>query len=396
MALGAELDEAAIARLAGRGIDQRPAGERCVALRQHLHAATGRGGAAALRQHLRPGLQLDIAARLDGHRATLDAGTAGGGQRARDLHVGIGDDLNLAIAQYDGAAGCEAVRVDHVGESGRGARESRAAVEAAADLDGPGGDADAVGGIHLPLNRYGCRRIARCGAAQQLVDGAVIGIAGRTKEVVGKGPGRRRDADAAGIDHSARPDDHTVGVGKPQIAADAAILDCIELAVDVAALVAHDIDQVARTRRQMQVGRRRRGDIENLERVEGIVVAHRTGRDIGDRTNGRHAGLGLAIGPDCLCRGKARHEELLHCKESDQRGAPAQSAQRPASGPHDPLRDRSFDRGGLSLPAAACDLRCDHPAGVLVVPDKPINVVHDEHPVVAGQAWKRPFPCRIW
>ncbi len=196
-----------------------------------------------------------------------------------------------------------------------------------------------------------------------------IGRTGGREEIVDEALGRRSNRQTAHIDHPARPDDETMRVGKPDVTADAAVLDGIENAVHVRPLVANDIDQVCCRGRHDQVDGIARADTEGIEGVEGIAAAHRTGTNVIDRAGITHRRLGAAIrADDGLGCGERRIQGLHHHQHDGDRTVPQRDA---ARCPRPLYRARRF---------AICPgvLSNHHETLTKMVPDDAVNFVHDE------------------
>ena len=161
----AELDEAAIAAAPGRGIDQRSPARYGIVVGPDVDRTAGGICTVAAHRKVRPGIKLDVAARIDADVAAAHADTARRGNHATHRHAVIGNDLDPAFPDDHVGRRIQPVGIDDVAEVGRAADKTRAAIDRTGDGNAAGVEFDAIDGIDLALDRDQAGSISRGGAA---------------------------------------------------------------------------------------------------------------------------------------------------------------------------------------------------------------------------------------
>ena len=296
-----ELHVPAVARhLSAAGRQLGASSQRGRVLRHDVDGTTVRLNALSIGRDARAGIDVHVAARLDGHAPSGLAACTIGRDCARHRHVLSGDDADgvAVLPQLSGFV--QSFQVDQGTKAqprGRTRLHARTRIHhhlVGSQLHSPGcmdraldADQAAVGQAVAPRQglRHG-RVVHRAGGADQAVQRAGCG---------------RHQRQAAHIELALRAHHQAVRVEKVDVASDATVFVGVEHAVKHAALVAHQIEQVGGVGRELQVHRLAGGDVEARKGVERIVATHRCGGDVADRPLGVDAGQRASIGHDVGC-----------------------------------------------------------------------------------------------
>ena len=302
-----KLDEAAVATRPGAGIHHRAAADQCIAPGHRDRAAAVRSLAVARRRHHCVDVEHDVAAGLQLDVAAAAGGSAARIERAGDLDVLVGGDVYATGPLDHPASGGHPLRIHDVGEIGRASFEAGTGQHRSGDAHRAGRQCHAVDGVDAAVDAD-CRARQRRRTVEQLGDRAGIRLT-VDEEAVDKALGRRAHRQRTSIHHTASADHETVRIGEEHVSADASVADRVQRAVDVGACVAHDIHQIHRTGRHVQIRSMRSIDAEGVERVETRLSGHGTGPDVGHGTGRTDRRQSTAVRLYRLRPGRRRHEQ---------------------------------------------------------------------------------------
>ena len=196
----------------------------------------------------------DVAARVDANAACGFARRAIGRHRAGDVDCVNGDDAHRVAVLQHLRAGFEAVDVHQCAKAGMRCGAGFDA-GAAVDVHIGGGQLHRAGSLDRTLDGDQARLGQRNLSAQGLLDRHVVNRAAGADQALHVGRRRRGDGEAADVDLPLRADHHAVRVEEEDVAADAPVFVSVHHPVDLAALVAHQVEQVGRLLGQMQIDR---------------------------------------------------------------------------------------------------------------------------------------------
>ena len=209
-----------------------------------IHIDGAAAGALVFATHVneRARGQHDLVACSDGDITAPDARAAPGYQMPTDEHIGIRHDADSSRFSHHAGGGCQPVHVHHIAEIGCRPDEAGATVDRPTDLDRAGAERDSIDCVDPAVNRYLTCRVARCITAEELRQRSLIRRAGRSKKLVHEGCSGGSHCQRSYIDHTSGANHHAIGICKPDIAANAAVLDGVEHAIDVGSRVAYQVD----------------------------------------------------------------------------------------------------------------------------------------------------------
>ncbi len=229
-------------------------------------------------------LQLDAVGGRDLHIATAVIGH----QRCQltaDLHTIAADDPDRAIGLGHAGADRNTLQVDGVDEHRLGGTGASLQRGARGDDGRSTKQVDRTGGVDLAVDLQRARAVVELAGYQ--LGGNPVGIctaaaAGHIGQLSHLRRTRRRHRQATDVHHTAGTDHHAMGVGEDDVAADLAVFQAVEGAIDLGACVVHKVDQGAGTCGHMQIHRITRINGESAELVESRTATHRCRGDVGD------------------------------------------------------------------------------------------------------------------
>ena len=260
-----EFDVAAIARDFAAAC--RDLGAGCEAggiASEDSHIAAVRARAVAIGRHASTVGEGDVLACVDADPACRRTVAAVGCEPAGHRHVLAADDAyRVAFGEHRRRA-VEAVDIDHCAklDARRGAGRD---VGIRSDPHACGGKVHRPRGADAALDRDQPGFRERYAAFERGRDGGVFDIARAVDQPVHEAGARRGQQQAADVDLSAGADRDAVWVEEEHVAADAPVLVGVHHAVEGAALVAHQVEQVGGAAGQVQIDGLAAADVEAAE-----------------------------------------------------------------------------------------------------------------------------------
>ena len=217
----------------------------------------------------------------------------------RHRYVFGGDDAYQAAIHIHLGGHLQAAHVDQIGERHLGFAAGEY-LGACSYVDIAASQRHRIGGVDAAFHQHQASRAQWQMAREGFGGGIDVYIAARRYQPVHEHRRGGSQCQAANIQHAAATHRYSVRVEEEHIATDGTVFVGVDQPVDVRAMVSHQVEQVGRAARQMQVNRGRLVNIEPRERIEGVGPSHGLRGDVGHRAVDAELGLGATVWHDGL------------------------------------------------------------------------------------------------